>query len=104
MSNFKLKSKHYKSTLKFPTCLTFSLAAPLSRTHRTQRLSPTGEALPVNHINSTTDNNAGKIYEAGLGPLYKFTALLALFLPRQENHHLPPFLGIFSFMMFSTAV
>lgn len=24
-----------------------------------------------------------------------------LFLPLQENHHLPPFLGIFSFMMFS---
>lgn len=28
---------------------------------------------------------------------------MLLFLPRQENHHLPPFLGIFSFMMFSTA-
>lgn len=32
----------------------------------------------------------------------KFTDLLLLFLPRQ-NHHLPPFLGIFSFMIFSTA-
>lgn len=30
------------------------------------------------------------------------TDLVLLFLPRQENHHLPPFLGIFSFMMFST--
>lgn len=33
----------------------------------------------------------------------QITDLALLFLPRQENHHLPPFLGIFSFMMFSTA-
>lgn len=33
----------------------------------------------------------------------EITDLLLLFLPRQENHHLPPFLGIFSFMMLSTA-
>lgn len=33
----------------------------------------------------------------------KLTDLDALFLPLQENHHLPPFFGIFSFMMLSTA-
>lgn len=31
------------------------------------------------------------------------TDLELLFLPRHENHHRPPFLGIFSFIMFSNA-
>lgn len=34
---------------------------------------------------------------------WKHTDLELLFLPRHENHQRPPFLGIFSFTMFSNA-
>lgn len=87
----------------FLTCLSSSQPALWSNTPRVQRPHPRRDAhliffTPLTYMTIDTESNDPNIEGTG-----EITDLLLLFLPRQENHHLPPFLGIFSFMMLSTA-
>lgn len=78
------------------TCLSFSQPALRSRTLHPQKQNPTRvEAFSPSQI-------PHELRLKSVKRLSKFTDLLLLFRPRQENHHLPPFLGIFSFTIFST--